>query len=114
MPDVHVVPAGDKWGCEINGNTRSTHDTQDEAVKHGRQLAEEQASELVLHAQDGSIRERTRTATTRATSRASHHDGASLNRSKHPPVMPRFDHVSVARPEVGLSWAPSMRRLRST
>ena len=28
MPDVHVVPAGDKWACEINGNTRSTHDTQ--------------------------------------------------------------------------------------
>ena len=32
MPDVHVVPAGDQWACEINGNARSTHDTQDEAI----------------------------------------------------------------------------------
>jgi Uncharacterized protein conserved in bacteria (DUF2188) len=58
MPDVHVVPSGILWACEINGHTRSTHETQDEAIKHGRHLAEEQASELVVHAQDGSIREK--------------------------------------------------------
>ena len=71
MPDVHVVPAGDQWACEINGNARSTHDTQDEAIKHGRRLAEEQASELVVHAQDGSIREKDSHGTTRATFPAS-------------------------------------------
>ncbi len=58
MLDVHVVPAGDQWVCEINGNARSTHDTQDEAIKHGRQLAEEQGSELVIHGEDGRIREK--------------------------------------------------------
>ena len=56
MPDVHVVPAGDQWACEINGNTRSTHDTQEEAIKQGQGLADEQNAELVVHAQDGSIR----------------------------------------------------------
>ena len=32
MPDVHVVPAGDRWTCEIGGRKRSTHDTQEEAI----------------------------------------------------------------------------------
>jgi hypothetical protein len=58
MADVHVVPAGDQWEVEIGGNTRSTYDTQDEAIKQGRHLAEDQNSELVIHGQDGSIREK--------------------------------------------------------
>ena len=58
MPDVHVVPAGDQWACEINGNNRSTHDPQEEAIKQGQGLADEQNAELVVHAQDGSIREK--------------------------------------------------------
>ena len=58
MPDVHVVPAGDRWACEINGNTRSTHDTQAEAISQGQHLADEQSAELVVHAQDGSIRKK--------------------------------------------------------
>ncbi len=58
MPDVHVVPSGDRWACEIGGNQRSTHPTQEEAIEKGRHLAEEQASEVVVHAQDGSIREK--------------------------------------------------------
>ena len=58
MPDVHVVPNGDQWACEIGGNTRSTHDTQEEAIKHGQHLADEQNSELVVHAEDGSIRQK--------------------------------------------------------
>ncbi len=57
MADVHVVPSGNQWACEIGGNTRSTHDTQDEAIKQGRHLADDQNSELVIHAEDGSIRE---------------------------------------------------------
>ena len=58
MPDVHVVPADDQWACEINGNIRSKHDTQEEAISQGQQLADEQNAELVVHAQDGSIREK--------------------------------------------------------
>ena len=42
----------------MNGNTRSTHKTQDEAIKHGRHLAEEQGSELVIHGEGGEIREK--------------------------------------------------------
>ena len=58
MPDVHVVPSGEQWACEVGGNNRSTHDTQGEAIKQGRFLAEEQNSELVIHGKDGKIREK--------------------------------------------------------
>jgi hypothetical protein len=57
MPDVHVVPNGNLWACEIDGNIRSTHETQEEAIKEGRGLAD-QNSELVIHGQDGRIREK--------------------------------------------------------
>jgi hypothetical protein len=40
------------------GNIRSTHATQDEAIKQGRILAEDQNSELVIHGADGRIREK--------------------------------------------------------
>jgi hypothetical protein len=55
--EVHVVPNGDRWACEMNGNTRSTHETQDEAIKHGRHLAEELGGELVIHYKGGPVRE---------------------------------------------------------
>ena len=58
MPDVHVVPSGGQWACEIGGNTRSTHDTQAEASKQRHGLADEQNAELVIHAEDGRIREK--------------------------------------------------------
>ena len=58
MPDVHVVPSGNLWAFEIDGHIRSTHETQEEAIKVGRGLAEDQNGELVVHAQDGSIREK--------------------------------------------------------
>ena len=58
MPDVHVVPDGDRWTCEIGGKKRSTHTTQEEAITQGRHLAEDQNSELVSHGQDGRIREK--------------------------------------------------------
>ena len=58
MPDVHVVPSGDQWTVEINGSKRSTHDTVEEAISQGQHLADEQNAELVVHAQDGSIREK--------------------------------------------------------
>ena len=58
MPDVHVVPQGDDWGLEVDGAIRSTHQTQDEAIQEGRELAKQEQSELVVHGQDGSIREK--------------------------------------------------------
>ena len=58
MPDVHVVPTGNLWACEIDGHTRSTHETQEEAIKEGRGLAEDHSGELVVHCQVGAIREK--------------------------------------------------------
>ena len=58
MPDVHVVPSGNLWACEIDGHTRSTNETQEEAIKEGRGLAEDQNSELVIRGQDGRMREK--------------------------------------------------------
>jgi Uncharacterized protein conserved in bacteria (DUF2188) len=58
MPDVHVVPSGDQWACEVSGNIRSTHATQGEAIKQGSFLAKELNSELVIHYKDGPVREK--------------------------------------------------------
>ena len=58
MPDVHVVPQASRWGLEVNGDIRSTHDTQEEANKEGRRLAEQEHGELVIHGEDGLIREK--------------------------------------------------------
>jgi hypothetical protein len=57
MPDVHVVPQASRWGLEVDGNIRSTHDTQEEAIAEGRGLAEREHGELVIHGEDGQIRE---------------------------------------------------------
>jgi Uncharacterized protein conserved in bacteria (DUF2188) len=58
--DVHVVPKGEKWQVEVEGNDRafSTHDTQAEAIPRGRQMAMRNESELLVHGKDGKIRER--------------------------------------------------------
>ena len=58
MPDVHVVPSGNLWACEIDGHTRSTHESQEEAIDEGRGLAKDQNGELVVHGQGGVIREK--------------------------------------------------------
>jgi Uncharacterized protein conserved in bacteria (DUF2188) len=58
MTEVHVVPQGGDWGIEVGGNIRSTHNTRDEAIRHGRHLAEELAGELVIHDSDGRVREK--------------------------------------------------------
>jgi Uncharacterized protein conserved in bacteria (DUF2188) len=58
MSDVHVVPNGDGWPLEVDGQERDTFDTQDEALQEGRQLAEDQNGELVIHGEDGQIREK--------------------------------------------------------
>ena len=58
MADVHVLPSGTLWACEIDGHTRSTHETQEEAIKEGRGLAEDQNGELVIHGHGAGIREK--------------------------------------------------------
>jgi hypothetical protein len=58
MGDVHVVPQASRWGLEVDGETRSTHDTQEEAISDGRGLAEQEQGELVIHGEDGEIREK--------------------------------------------------------
>ena len=58
MSDVHVVPSGDGWALEVDGQERDTFNTQDEAAQQGRQLAEEENGELVIHGEDGQIREK--------------------------------------------------------
>jgi hypothetical protein len=45
-------------GCEISGKIRSTHATHEEAIKQGRFSAEDQNAELLIHGQDGQIREK--------------------------------------------------------
>jgi Uncharacterized protein conserved in bacteria (DUF2188) len=58
MSDVHVVPQGSWWGLEVNGDIRSTHETQAEAIDQGRGLADQEHGELVIHGEDGEIREK--------------------------------------------------------
>ena len=58
MSDVHVVPSGDDWAIEVDGDERESFDTQAEAIDRGRELAESQGSELVVHGEDGQIRDK--------------------------------------------------------
>jgi hypothetical protein len=59
MSDVHVVPSGDGWAIEVDGDERDSFDNQDEAIEAGRELASSEGGELVVHGQDGQIREKT-------------------------------------------------------
>lgn len=57
----HVVPRqGGGWAVVGAGNTRDTvhTDTQREAAERAREIATNQGSEVVIHGQDGKIRER--------------------------------------------------------
>lgn len=56
----HVIPKGDQWGVKGAGNTKCTslYDTQQEAIKAAREIAQNQQSELVIHGQNGRIREK--------------------------------------------------------
>ncbi len=56
----HVVPSGDRWGVRGEGNSRLTslHETQREATKDATTIARNQHSELLIHGQNGRIRER--------------------------------------------------------
>jgi hypothetical protein len=55
MADVHVVPAGEDWAVEVDGQQRSTDGTQ-RSTPDG--VAEQEKGELVVHAEDGSTGEK--------------------------------------------------------
>jgi hypothetical protein len=56
----HIVPHGGGWAILGAGNEKVTRqfETQREAIEHGRQIAINQQSELIIHNQEGRIRER--------------------------------------------------------
>ena len=58
MADVHVVPNGEVWALQVDGEKRDTFSTQNEAITRGRQLAEDLEGELVIHGEDGELREK--------------------------------------------------------
>jgi uncharacterized protein YdaT len=59
---THVVPNKDKGGWDIkqSGGQRSSghFDTQREAIDRGRQISQNQGTELNVHGRDGKIREK--------------------------------------------------------
>lgn len=56
----HVVPNGDKWSVKGEGNEKNTatFDAQKEAIEKAKSIAKNQESELLIHGQNGQIRER--------------------------------------------------------
>jgi len=56
----HVVPHEDGWAVRGAGSRRasSIHQTQEEAIRAGREIAQNQGSELFIHGRDGRIRDR--------------------------------------------------------
>lgn len=56
----HVVPHGDDWAVRGAGNERVTRifETQHQAIDFARQTAMNQKSEMLIHNQQGQIRER--------------------------------------------------------
>jgi len=58
MRDVHVVPHGESWALEVSGDKRDTFDTQDDAIRRGRELAKQEHGELVIHGESGQVREK--------------------------------------------------------
>ena len=56
----HVVPREEGWAVRGEGKTRDTslHRTQAEAERAAREIAINQKSEVLIHGEDGRIRER--------------------------------------------------------
>lgn len=57
---VHVVPDGARWAVRREGSQRasSLHETQAAAERAGRDLAQGDETEFLLHGRNGQIRER--------------------------------------------------------
>lgn len=58
--NVHIVPHSDGWAVKIEGNDRATsvHRTQEQAIDAGRDRARRDESEILIHGENGRIRER--------------------------------------------------------
>ena len=56
----HVVPRANEWAVRDAGNSRDTshHSTQAEAERAARGIAINQKSEVLIHGENGRIRER--------------------------------------------------------
>ncbi len=60
MTTQHVIPHNGGWAVKKGGASKvsKTFDTQVEAVSHGATIAKNQGTELIIHKQDGKIKER--------------------------------------------------------
>ncbi len=56
----HVVPHNGNWAVKGAGNSKATsvHQTQAEAIDHAREIAQNQKSEVLIHGENGRIREK--------------------------------------------------------
>lgn len=56
----HVVKNGNIWSVKGAGNEKATKNfsTQKEAIAFARQIAQNQKSEVVIHGEDGRIRDK--------------------------------------------------------
>lgn len=54
MVSVHVVPRGDRWKVDLV----ESFATQEEAIEVARSISRERQGELVIHGEDGQIREK--------------------------------------------------------
>lgn len=56
----HVVPRANGWAVRGEGNERDTshHNTQAEAERAAREIAINQQAEVLIHGENGQIRER--------------------------------------------------------
>jgi len=56
----HIVPHEDGWAVKGAGNEKATsiHKTQREAIDAGRHIAKNQKSELLIHGENGKIRDK--------------------------------------------------------
>lgn len=57
----HVVKNPDGgWAVKKGGSTKATkvHKTQEDAIRHGREIARAQNAEFYVHGRDGRIREK--------------------------------------------------------
>jgi len=55
MPDLHIIPDGDRWNAkQVNGDVVSTHDTQAEAEKAAKTYARANGGgEVFTHRDEG-------------------------------------------------------------
>ena len=60
MANIHVVPEGDRWAIKEEGTDEAfqVHETQEAAITDARALASSRGVELLIHGEDGQIRER--------------------------------------------------------